>query len=118
MRWIRAPPVDRPVGASSHSSTARCFSRSRWFALYSSAGERIRSRISRTAAAAVASDSDILACANTSVFPPVRFSPSDPDSSQAISRKGPSASSVLTIPAHCTAAYLVPLTQDRGAPVR
>ncbi|CAM5447925.1 hypothetical protein SPURM210S_00620 [Streptomyces purpurascens] len=57
--------------------------------MYSSAGERIRSRISRTAAAAAATDSETLACANTSVFPPVRFSPSDPDSSQAISRNGP-----------------------------
>ncbi|KDU88311.1 hypothetical protein DV36_32375 [Amycolatopsis mediterranei] len=84
-------PASGPSGASSHSSTARCLARSRWFALYSSAGEPMRARISRMQAAASAGVRSTPAWAKTSVSPPRRFSPSEPDSSQAIStgRTGP-----------------------------
>ncbi|MFD1657146.1 hypothetical protein ACFSL4_02580, partial [Streptomyces caeni] len=37
-------PVQWAAAPSSHSSTDRCFSHSRWVALCSSAGDRIRSR--------------------------------------------------------------------------
>nr|BFE77601.1 hypothetical protein GCM10020093_002020 [Planobispora longispora] len=62
-------------------------------ALYSVAGEGALSRISRMQSAAAPTVSPTPAWANTSVFPPMSFSPSGPDSSQAISRTvaGPAA---------------------------